>query len=286
MIWHRLTKQAVLRGLFFVILLAIAIASSWFYQRSFELNNDRLVFLDVGQGDAIFFESREGQRVLFDGGPDDSAARQLARILPWWDRHLDAVILSHSHSDHLDGLRPVFAAFRVDRLFMADNIVRTGELDRLLIAAGEQGSVVSLLAKEFKLSLRADLFFRLLPDHLSVGENEQSLVALLYDGQAQAALLADISAAREEELASSNPDFKPALIKVSHHGSGLGTSQKILAAWQPKRAIISVGVKNRFGHPDGRVIARLERFGVLISRTDQADSLAYEPFGRDWLALP
>ena len=76
----------------------------------------RVSFLDVGQGDAIFVEAPSGQQMLIDSGKNRAVIRQLAKVMPWYDRTIDVVVATHPDADHIGGLPDVFARYDVDLL--------------------------------------------------------------------------------------------------------------------------------------------------------------------------
>ncbi|MBU1179004.1 MBL fold metallo-hydrolase, partial [Patescibacteria group bacterium] len=100
------------RYLFVGILLAVAgfvwYAVAWESRSGLEVD-----FLYVGQGDSVFIQAENGNQVLLDGGPNKSVLNQLSKVMPFYDRSIDALILSHPHSDHLDGLVEVLKRYKV-----------------------------------------------------------------------------------------------------------------------------------------------------------------------------
>lgn len=270
-------------GLFFLLLIAVG---SWLYVDSSILEADRLAFLSVGQGDATFFETAEGIRVMIDGGPDASAEKELSRLLPWWDRRLSAIVITHSHLDHIAGLQNIVGRFRVDDLYMAKTIEVTPELEALVHTARQNGIKVWLLDNDFEIRLGTQRSLELLVEKGQLLSNEQSLVAVLDDGGAKAVFLADIGIEQEQRVMRKLGEIRPELVKIGHHGSDQSTSEELLDRWQPREAIISVGQNNRFGHPSPRVLKKLARNGVQIERTDEQGTLIYKLASRHWQLAP
>lgn len=264
-------------GLFFICLLLLP----WLYLESAGLDKDRLTVMSIGQGDSILFESKQGERVLFDAGPDSSTAKKLGKILPWWDRRIEAIVISHAHADHVGGLGEVLKAFSVGRIFVGSDIDQTAELAAIGGLAGQKGVSIVSLDKEHLLRLSDGDTFDLIANQEG-DANERSIIAMLEADGARAALLADLGADGERRAVEAKPDFKPSLLKISHHGSDFGTSLELLNRWQPKTAVISVGKNNSFGHPSLRVLKRLERAGVSVSRTDIDGDLVYESENSSW----
>lgn len=269
----------MLAGLFFLALLACA---GWLYFGQAWPKTDRLVFLAVGQGDAILFETVRGQRVLIDGGPDGVAAKVLERYLPWWDRRLNAVVATHSDLDHIGGLEQILRNFEVGGLYMAKSIEPKPALEDLVGSARRQAVPVWLLADDYRLDFSAGSFLQLLVDLKPSTSNENSLVSVLHDEEADVILMADVGFDEEGRLLAEWPTLRPEIIKIGHHGSDLSTSEEMLLTWQPQQAVISVGRGNRFGHPSPRVLKRLERQGVPFLRTDEQGDIAYNLADGHW----
>lgn len=267
----KINRQAV-AGLFFLLLIEIG---SLVYVYEASPKNDRLVFLNVGQGDAILFETAESKRVLIDGGPDESASKKLNQFLPWWDRELSAVVATHSDLDHIGGLEKVINGFKVGGLYMAKDIEMKPALADLLSLARRKNVPIWLLAGDYSLNFSSTTIVELLIDRASQTSNENSIVSILNDRGAEAVLLADVGGLQEEKLLAKLPEIQPDIIKIGHHGSDLGTSEAMLDKWRPGEAVISVGKNNRFGHPSQRVIKRLERKRIIIKRTDEQGDIIY-----------
>lgn len=245
----------------------------------------RLIVLDVGQGDAILLEGERGSRLLVDGGPDPGRLLvALDEQLPPWDRRVDAVVLTHPHADHDDGLPALIGRYRVERL-LEPGMIGPGPGYAALNAALADGAIRrGTLATGDRLSVD-DITLRILwPDAGTVPEqppatgkeiNNLSIVLLGEAGRHRFLLTGDV----EEEvdpilLARGLPTVE--ILKVAHHGSRTASTGPFLSAARPAVAVISSGRGNSYGHPATPTLERLEATGARVLRTDTVGSVEIE----------
>lgn len=237
----------------------------------------RVTVLDIGQGDAILVRTAHGRTLLVDGGPDpELTLRRLGANLPFHQRRIDMVLLSHPHQDHAAGLVEVLDRFEVGALVHAGIGFENAAYDRLLTDATRAGIPVRLARAGSSLALDADTTIELLyPSEadaalpLPEGDiNNGSIVALLRHAGFTALLTGDAEAPVEAALVGRG--LEPVdLLKVGHHGSRSSTTPGLLAAARPSAAVISSGAGNEYGHPAPETLAALESLpGVAIHRTD------------------
>jgi competence protein ComEC len=213
--------------------------------------------LDVGQGLAVLIRDG-GAAVLVDTGPpDDAVLAALGRAGHRGD--LDAVIVTHSDADHAGGLEAVRARVGAEVVLAAQEHERYGEVDLVdigdRIQVGARTSVEVLAPPVTTLPAALD------------SDNDRSLVLLVTIGDRRILLPADIEAATEQWLARSGLDVRADALVVPHHGSKTSSTQEFLGAVSPRVAIISVGARNTYGHPESEVLAR---YGATsMYRTDE-----------------
>lgn len=242
-------------------------------------NNLHLVFCDVGQGDATLIVYKQNQ-ILVDGGPDQKVLSCLSQNLPFYDRRIEMVVLTHPEEDHFFGLIDVLKRYDV-RYFVSNGIKKSSASFAELEKIKEEKKVLSVLVKtgdQIKIGL---LFFSVLwpeKDYIQTKElNDSTVVLKLSFGDFEALLTGDISEKVENLL---NLD-KVEVLKVAHHGSKFSTSTAFLNLVKPYLAVISVG-ENRFGHPTAEVLERLKQAGAKILRTDQIGTIEIVSDGRQW----
>lgn len=263
--------------------LALAASLAWWAALDSPDGRLRVSVLDVGQGDAILIEAPDGRHVLVDGGPDgESVLEAVGEELPFWERTIDLVALSHPQEDHVAGLVDVLGRYDVGLVLSspAEGESAAYTAWRELIArrglpyrAASAGDAIDLGDGATLTVLGPDAVV------LASGEpNDASLVLMLRWRDVAFLLTGDIERAAEEALVHSDAEVGAQVLKVAHHGSATSTSAAFLDAVNPEVAVISAGEGNRFGHPSASVLERLE--GTLVLRTDEHGTITFTTDGR------
>ena len=234
--------------------------------------------LDVGQGDALFIESPTGVQVLIDAGPPRKILGQLMKIMPAFDRSLDAIILTHPDQDHIGGFTEVLKNYKVGKVFNPGIMDDSKTYQNLEIEISRQ-KIPEILARRgmhFDLGGGAVLDI-LFPDQDVSGweTNEGSVVAKLTYGKTSIMLTGDAPTKTEKIILGENSAqlLKSNILKVGHHGSRNSSSSQFLKAISPKYALISVGKNNKYGHPHTEVLDLLNQINAKIFRTDQIGAI-------------
>lgn len=246
-------------------------------------------FFDIGQGDASMIVLPGDVQILIDGGPDDSIVHSISKVMPFYDRHIEYMILTHPHRDHFEGLEAVARRYQVDTFIYNGIQVSDETLDGLFQELDRQKTHRVILESRQTVSItsRATLEF-LFPDY-RVHENtfkdvnDSSVVMRFVFGETALLFMGDASQAIEEYLIDAGVPLHANVLKIGHHGSKTATSKKFLHAVKPEFAVIQVG-KNRYGHPHFRTLNALEQSGSSILRTDIDGAISFVTNG-DFIAL-
>ncbi|MFQ6673000.1 MAG: ComEC/Rec2 family competence protein, partial [Candidatus Tectimicrobiota bacterium] len=204
--------------------------------------------------------------------------------LPFYDRRLDLIVLTHPQADHLGGLPIVLERYDVGAV-LASPVEGDSAVYKAWKGAVDASNIPYLEASRGQwVDLGGGARLTVLgpsPDSLAtVGDdlNDASVVLKLTMGSVALLLTGDIGAPAETDLLRNGTDLRAAVLKLAHHGSDTSTSSQFVSHVQPIVDIISVGANNRFGHPSQHVLDRLQ--GDLVLRTDLHGDLSISTDGQ------
>lgn len=259
----------------FILIFSTAIASS----QSVKL---KVIFLDVGQGDATLIEQGSKQ-ILIDGGPDGQILMEkLGKFIPFWDRKIEMVVATHPDQDHIQGLVDVLEKYQVGSLMEtseeSDSQVYKEyknllEQKNINVIGARIGTEVDL-GDNAKIEIMEPIFEK--ADENKKENNSNSIISKLIFGKNNFLFTGDATADEEKEFISLPEDLSADILKVAHHGSKYSTTEEFLAKIKPKMAIISVGKNNKFGHPAPEILERLEKDKIKIIRTDEFGDIIFQ----------
>lgn len=236
-------------------------------------------FLDIGQGDAALIKTPAGHNILIDGGPGTKILEPLSKELSWYDKTIDLMILTHPHSDHVDGLIPVLKRYEVKQILSTGVVHSSPTYLAWLDLVREQNIPLTIVDREQTIDLGSDCCLQLIYPltNLSGREvtnlNNSSIVARLLYKDTSFLFMGDAEIEVEQELIQVAVVLKSDVLKAGHHGSDTSSSKEFLDLVRPEFAIISSGIDNSFGHPSRRALKRLERVGASILRTDELGTI-------------
>lgn len=233
-----------------------------------------LYALDVGQGDCLFLRSPNGKTMLVDSGPDGSFGRIHLFLQRQGVERLDVVVCTHLHTDHIGSMTELMNHYEVGTLYLPPFDIESSEYAQMLEAMDTNGVFAQTVTASIEPLPEWDpdcTLYVLSPYDVPYDdENDTSIVLRVEYGYTAALLMGDATELAERLAIKALPNrlFSADVLKVGHHGSDTSTSAKLLSTVKPKFAIISVGRSNRYGLPSESIVARLEKAGARVLRTD------------------
>lgn len=237
-----------------------------------------VIFLDVGEGDAIYLETPTTERLLVDTGNPMTGYRVVDFLKDKGIKTLDAIFITHPHLDHMGGIFQIIPRFDVKALY--DNgqpIPENPDCDiyRWYKEVIREGNYKPIVAGDF--FQYGDVRIQVLwpRDPTSSNWNVNSLVLKVTYGRVAFLFMGDANTDVEEALLNKGIDLKANLLKVGHHGAIDATSERFLKAVSPKFAVISADAKNIKGYPHPDVLSRLKKYRVKIFTTFSHGNLTF-----------
>jgi competence protein ComEC len=255
------------------------------------------VFLDVGQGDAIFVSMPDGSNIFIDGGSSSQNGIYDRILEPFFKykgvRKLDFLFITHSDEDHYNGWSEALKNLREDALTYIPSIenvvLNAGDYGKVMVS--DAGSSLDFLNGGLEcnavLSDCAGTVYRFgdcsltsLNDCEKIygteSENDNSIVLLLRYGDYSILFTGDVTSEREEMLTERVAECgveHVSLLKAAHHGSRYSTSSDFLQSIRPRAAVISCAAKNSYGHPHSETLERLDASGTKVYRVDESGAV-------------
>ncbi|SMB92897.1 competence protein ComEC [Thermanaeromonas toyohensis ToBE] len=294
LLWWRtryLKAKALPKIIGFLVLITGSIFFFWSPSQDREL---QVTFLDVGQGDAIYIRTPAGKHVLIDGGgrPEEDMGKEVGEkvVIPFLRhqgiRKLDVIISTHPDADHMGGLLAVVNKIPVSLVVVPPLKGKfLYEYAPLLERLRANNIPWSEAVRGDRLRLDDSvevIFFNpagVIPETRS-SDNNYSLVTRFQYGHIGFLFSGDIEAEAMEDILKSGLDMASTVFQVPHHGSRFGLHEKFLEEVGPALVVISVGVKNSFGHPSHESIDYWQSKGIPILRTDQQGAITF--FSNGW----
>ncbi|EKD64599.1 MAG: hypothetical protein ACD_50C00338G0004 [uncultured bacterium] len=285
-----------MRKIIIVFIVIFSLGAIFVYHYS-KFNDRKLhvVFCDVGQGDAIFLRTPKGSDILIDGGPNNSVLSCLLGHMPFWDRDLELVILSHPHADHLNGLIEVAKRYKI-KSFATENLKNNTASFRVLIdEIKKQNIKIQYLHTGDRFSFKDGLILEIVgPSREFIGEtsptgmigesSEFANILTLFNYKDFSLFLTGDSqkeGIKDAILSGFLQDID--VLQVPHHGSKTGLDSEILSYLKPELAVISVGKNNKYSHPAKEIIEILRNQEIKTLRMDQNGEIEIMTDGINWI---
>lgn len=225
-------------------------------------------FIDVGQADSALVTC-DGHSMLIDGGNADDSNLVYSVLQRETDGHLDYVVGTHAHEDHIGGLSGAFEADTADVTFCPVTEYDSKAFRNFKTRADERGGGITIPAVGDTFTLGKATVTVVAVNSVPEDTNNTSIVIRIVYGDTSFLFTGDAEQETEEKILESGQDIKSTVLKVGHHGSSTSTSQAFLDAVSPTYAVISCGKDNSYGHPHSETLAKLASAGVEVFRTDE-----------------
>lgn len=255
---------------------ALAWLAVWDLSKGAELLE--VTFFDIGQGDAIFIETPQRYQILIDGGPDSTILEKLGDEMPFWDRTIDLIILTHPEHDHIFGLIEVLKRYKVENILWTGVLRDTAEYEEWIKSIAEEEAKIYIAKSGLRIfgdstsrgRSNLDILypFEGLEGETVSNTNNTSVIARLVFGKTSFLFTGDIYKSVERELIKENTYIESDVLKVAHHGSKTSSAPEFIEAVSPEIAVIQAGVDNSYGHPSPETLEILEKYDITIFRTD------------------
>lgn len=259
------------------ILILLTVSSQNFNHKGFLF----VSFLNVGQGDAIFIQAPNGTQVLVDGGGDKVVLNELGRVMPMFDRTIDAIVITNPDKDHIGGFIDVIQRYEIQTIIEPGTISTTDTYKTVKKLANENGlnTVYARRGMNIVLDETKGVYLQILfPDRdvSNLSTNDGSVIAKLVYGETSIMLQGDAPDSIEKYLLYLNKgELNSDILKVGHHGSKTSTNKEYIEALSPDYAVISLGGDNKYGHPHKETLDTLNGLNVPILRTDLEGRISF-----------
>lgn len=237
-------------------------------------------FFDVGEGDSVLLslpslQSKFGERIqlLIDGGPSGEIVEKVAKEMPFFDRKIEILILTHPDKDHITGLFEILRTFKIDKVLLPKIEGPKQEKDlylSFLILLQEKNIEPIFTKRGHRISFPDGTHFLIFwpeEDFISKNTNDFSIVTKFSFGKVDFLFTGDLPKNIEYKLLTQDFNLESEILKVAHHGSKNSTSEYFLEKISPEIAVICVG-ENSYGHPAREVLELLSKYDIKVLRTD------------------
>lgn len=254
------------------VLLVLAVAYILYSQQSqtdplAEGGSFEVHFIDVGQADSILVIC-DGHYMLIDGGNAEDSDLVYSYLERHGAKHLDYMVASHAHEDHIGGLSGALNYATVEVAFSPVTDYNTKVFRDMVKYLGEQGKSLTVPAPGEKFDLGSAKVEILGPVQEYDDTNNTSIVLRVDYGETSFLFTGDMETSAEEDLIDFGGNLQATVLKAGHHGSSTSTGYRFLREVMPEYAVISVGEDNKYGHPSDEVLSRFRDAGTQVYRTD------------------
>ena len=236
-------------------------------------------FIDCGQGDSILLSS-QNETMLIDAGNNKDGKAIVSYIKNLGIKKLNYVVGTHPDADHIGGLDTVINSFEVGKIYLPKKQNNTKTFEDVLVAISNKGLKISSPKPGTKITLGSAQLTILAPiNYYDDNNNSNSIVIRAVHGKNSFMLMGDADLQEETDLMDAGEELSGTVLKVGHHGSSSSASRFFLEKVNPKYAVISCGVGNKYGHPHKETLTYLKNDNVEVYRTDLQQTIIMKSDG-------
>lgn len=237
-----------------------------------------VIFMNIGQGDAILIQQNDFQ-ILIDSGPDESILFSLDKFMPWYDKNIEIMIITHPHQDHIGGISSIYDRYNIEKIYYNHveyenstyEFIRTFYSDKLEnVVAGKQ-----LHYNDLSISFIYP-FKNNSEEIQNKNINNESVVTLLNIKGKKILFMGDAEQFVEKELENILTGENIYILKAGHHCSKTSSSETFLKAINPKYVICSCGKGNKFGHPSRVTLENFKKLNVQYFVTYEEGDIIFK----------
>ena len=244
----------------------------------------RVLFIDVGQADSALLTCGD-ESLLIDGGNVDDSSTVYTVLKKNGVTHLDYVVCTHAHEDHVGGLSGALEACTAGTVYCPVTDYDSKAFRNFSDRVAEQNCELTVPKAGETFALGGAEVEFLACDPEAEDTNNTSIVLRVSYGATSFLFMADAETPVEQALLDAGTDLSATVLKVGHHGSSTSTSYRFLNEVMPRYAVISVGKDNSYGHPHEKILSRLEDADARILRTDELGDILFVSDGKT-VSLP
>lgn len=224
-------------------------------------------YIDVGQGDCSLIIC-DDHAMLIDGGEASESSKVYAYLKAHEISHLDYIVASHAHSDHIGGLSGALNYATVDMALCPVTTYDSKTFNSFVKYLGKQGVAITVPEAGDVFNLGSASVQVLGPQREYEDPNDTSIVLKVIYGETSFIFTGDAERTAESDILDAGYDLNATVLKVGHHGSDTSTSYPFLRKVMPEYAVIQVGKDNSYGHPTEDTLSRLRDAEVKVYRND------------------
>lgn len=230
-------------------------------------------YIDVGQADSILVRC-DGHNLLIDGGNAADSSLIYAYLKKYDVTHLDYLVNTHPHEDHVGGLSGALNAATVDTVYAPTTAYDSGPFNNFVKYVHAQGREITVPTPGSTFTLGGAEVQVVAPQKTDYTDvNDTSIVLRMTYGSTSFLFTGDAGEKSEYDMLQSGLPLQSTVLKVGHHGSATASSYAFLRSVAPKYAVISCGIHNDYGHPTKSVLSRLRDAGAQVYRTDMQGTI-------------